>query len=874
MKRTNLFTKVNSQLSTCPLIPVNKVLKPCFLSSLLITFLLILSNGVEAAASTTKVTNIGAIIDGNSRTGKEEKTAMQIAVQNFNNISRNHKLSLHFKHPKGDPLQAAYAAEELIKEKKVEVIIGMDTWEEAALVANIGNQSQVPILSFAAPARTPILTSLRWPFLIRIASDGSEQMRCIAALVHSYNWRRVVVIYEDDVLGSEYGNLALLTGALQEVGSKIEYRLVLPPLSFLTDPKDVVQDELMKLQHQTKARVFIVLQSSFPMLTCILGEAKKAGLVGNDTVWIVANSITSFLDSMDIPVFSSMEGTLGIKTYYSSSSSYKRFEALFQKSFRSEYLNENDFQPGIQALRAYDSIGIITRAIEKLGSNITSPKRFLNSVLESDFSGLSGRIRFKDGMLSDAPTLRIVNVVGKKCKELDFWLPNCGFSDTLYVEQGKGRCRNSDGDKTSGGLSGPVIWPGDLNGRDPKGWAMPTEENPLRIIVPRRTSFDKFVTFRIGEKRPVGFCVDLFDEVVKRLNYSIPPVFFEFDGQYGDMIQGVYNKTYDAAIGDITILAERAEYVEFTQPYAESGLSMVVPLETEDTTWIFLKPFNLKMWMVSSALFIYTMLIIWFLEHQTNPEFRGPWKYQFGTALWFTFSSLFFAQRERLYSNFTRVVVVAWLCVVFILTSSYTASLTSMLTVQRMQPNFSQFEKLKNDKLNVGCNNESFVQEYVKDVLGFDHDKIKIFNPENDYTTEFERNSIAAAFLELPYERLFLNQHCKRYTGTKATYRFGGLGFAFQKGSPFAADFSREILCLSEDGNITLLEQKWNSRPHHEADGGHLTPGGKSGTKYFHNGEKTRVPRRASTFAQALDKDEWGSTKWEYVSNSDNLENN
>jgi len=121
--------------------------------------------------------------------------------------------------------------------------------------------------------------------------------------------------------------------------------------------------------------------------------------------------------------------------------------------------------------------------------------------------------------------------------------------------------------------------------------------------------------------------------------------------------------------------------------------------------------------------------------------------------------------------------VVAWLCVVFILTSSYTASLTSMLTVQRMKPNFSEFEKLKKDKLNVGCDNDSFVQKYLEDVLGFDHDKIKIFDHENNYTTEFERNSIAAAFLELPYERLFLNQHCKSYTSTKAAYRFGGFGF-------------------------------------------------------------------------------------------------
>ncbi|KAJ6333441.1 hypothetical protein OIU77_009335 [Salix suchowensis] len=756
-----------------------------------------------------------------------------------------------------------------------------------------------------------------------MASDGSEQMRCIADLVHSYNWRRVVVVYEDDVFGRESGNLALLTEALKEVGSEIDYRLVLPQFSFLTDPKDVVQDEFIKLQKQTESRVFIVLQSSLPMLTNLFGEAKKAGLVGNDSVWIVANSITSFLDSLDNSVISSMEGTLGIKTYYSSNRSYKKFEALFQKIFKSEYVDENNFQPGIQALRAYDSIGVITQAIEKLGSYTTSPKMILNSLLESDFIGLSGRIRFKDGMLSDAPTLRVVNVVGKKYEELDFWLPNCGFSDTLYVEEDKGRCRNSDGGKTSGGLAGPVIWPGDLTGRDPKGWAMPSAEKPLKIVVPKKTLDNMFVAFPTGEERPVGFCIDLFNEIVSRLNYSIPPpVFVGFDGLYDDLVESVHNKTYDAAIGDITILSERAELVEFTQPYAESGLSMIVPLKTEDTTWIFLKPFGLDMWIVSGALLIYTMLIIWFLEHQTNPEFSVPWKYQFGTALWFTFSTLFFAQRERLHGSLTRVVVIVWLFVVFILTSSYTASLTSKLTVQRMEPIFSEFEKLKNDKLNVGCENDSFIRKYLEDVLGFEKDKIKLFNHEN--FVKFEKDNISAAFVELPYGKLFLDRYCKSYTSTRSTYRFGGFGFAFQKGSPIAADFSREILSLSEDGNITKLEEKWfvplngcsrnsttnnnaeslslrsfkgiyivstaisaicfllslirllrNSRPHQEPDDDILSPGGKSGfgtPEKFYYGEQTRVLRRASTFAQALDKDERGSPKWECASNSDNFE--
>ena len=119
--------------------------------------------------------------------------------------------------------------------------------------------------------------------------------------------------------------------------------------------------------------------------------------------------------------------------------------------------------------------------------------------------------------------------------------------------------------------------------------------------------------------------------------------------------------------------------------------------------------------------------------------------------------------------------MVVWLFVVFILTSSYTASLTSKLTVQRMEPIFSEFQKLKNDKLNVGCENDSFIRKYLEDVLGFENDKIKLFNHEN--YVKFEKDNIAAAFVELPYGRLFLDRYCKSYTSTRSTYRFGGFGF-------------------------------------------------------------------------------------------------
>ncbi|KAH7568830.1 hypothetical protein JRO89_XS06G0058700 [Xanthoceras sorbifolium] len=78
---------------------------------------------------------------------------------------------------------------------------------------------------------------------------------------------------------------------------------------------------------------------------------------------------------------------------------------------------------------------------------------------------------------------------------------------------------------------------------------------------------------------------------------------------------------------------------------------------------------------------------------------------------------------------------------------------------------------------------------------------------EYDYPGECKNNSIAAAFLELPYERVFITHDCKGYTATTPTYRFGG--FVFQKGSPIAADFSEAILKLSENGMLKSLEDGW-----------------------------------------------------------------
>lgn len=102
-------------------------------------------------------------------------------------------------------------------------------------------------------------------------------------------------------------------------------------------------------------------------------------------------------------------------------------------------------------------------------------------------------------------------------------------------------------------------------------------------------------------------------------------------------------KTLDAVIGDITITADRFSVVEYTQPYIESPLVLIVPGKAEDLEWTLVKPFSGKMWTASGGILAYTIFIIWFLERSVNPKFSGPLKNQIGRAIWFAFTSLFFS---------------------------------------------------------------------------------------------------------------------------------------------------------------------------------------------------------------------------------------
>ncbi|KAF8029456.1 hypothetical protein BT93_E1998 [Corymbia citriodora subsp. variegata] len=729
------------------------------------------------------------------------RMAIDIACRDLNSISSgSHYIKPHYINSHAKPLRAISAAEMLIKRKNVKVIIGLETWEEATLVAEIANRSQVPVISFVRNHMTlPLMAETLWPSLFQMSTDESDQIRCIVDLVSSYNRQRVSIIYEAEAYDSTYSKLLnSLSEELGKIGLTIEDQLILQAFSSLNGAEVSLKEKLMKLKGKASP-IFIVLGLSSHRSAHFLKEATKMGLFYGDSTWIFAEKpFATLLTSVEHSGNSStVKGVIGVITYRPKSQAYREFRSKFLNIFHHKYGENFNFEPGIDVLQAYDCIKTINNAIDAVPSHDITPELLLDRISRTRFMGLSGAIRFEKGELAHRPTFQLVSVDRNEYREIKLWSPNIGISRSFVSKQSSRRK--------------PYAISGLLTTQE---GGTRSENKRLMIGVPGKTSFDRFVKEEVdsstGELKHVGFCIDVFEKAVSLFPEGLKYDFRSHRGTYEDLVKKAADKTYDAAVGDITILASRSKDVEFTQPFMRSYLTVIVPAKPDtDRALTFMEPFTATMLVASGGLLIYITLVVWYLEHPINPEFGGPWTNQLSTALWFTFSSLFFAHKEKVHHKFTRIMLVIWFFVALILTQSYTASLTSMLTVGKLKPILPTIERLRTSKARVGLPPNAIIDDYMTNTLNFSKEVIVPIKNTSSYGDEFRSGKISALFLEYPYMKAFFTQYCDGYLTIGDGYNLGGFGFVFPKGSPLAANFSTAILELSQSGEMKRLENKW-----------------------------------------------------------------
>ena len=135
---------------------------------------------------------------------------------------------------------------------------------------------------------------------------------------------------------------------------------------------------------------------------------------------------------------------------------------------------------------------------------------------------------------------------------------------------------------------------------------------------------------------------------------------------------------------------------------------------------------------------------------------------------------------EKVQSILSRLVIIVWVFLVLILTSSYTASLSSLLTVEELNPTVPDVHQLQENADYIGHHKGSFVEGILKEHK-FDESKMKAYANPEEYIEALAKGShnggVAAIFHGIPYIKAFLAKHCTGYTMIGPVYKAAGVGF-------------------------------------------------------------------------------------------------
>ncbi|KAI3866079.1 hypothetical protein MKX03_003541 [Papaver bracteatum] len=780
---------------------------------------------------------VGVVLDFDNVVSKIALTSMSLALSDFyssTDDTHKTKLVLHTRDSHTDLADAASQANDLIEKVGVQAIIGPLTSLQAIFMADLGNKALVPIISFTATS--PMVSPSQNPYFIRMTQSDSAQVNVIVELVKTFGWREVVPIYEDTVYGM--GVIPYLSDAFQAIDTKVPYRSAISPAA--TDG-DILKSLYKLMSMQT--RVFVVHMT--PSLGVrVFQKAKMIGMMSKGYSWIITDGLANILGFFNSSVIDSMQGVLAVRPYIPKSIEIDEFRAGWKKKFMQENPDVENFELNIFGLRAYDTIWALASILEKMdrvnSSRLLRPQavndstamttsgaaqmgsKLLQLISETIFCGISGEFNLINRELQPS-AFQILNVIGNAGREIGIWTTSDGIlrdSSSLITTRAKGFSTAKDNLRA-------IIWPGEST-VVPKGWVViPEAGKKLRIGVPVKRGFTDFVKVTTNSSfnnstYVTGYCIDLFKAVMEMLPYPVTYEFVPFAkadgttaGTYDDLVYQVYAQKFDAVVVDVTITANRSTYVDFTLPYTASGFSMIVPVkeDTSNNAWILLKPLNTKLWLMSAFIFAVTGIVIWMLEREENPLLRRGYLHQLGTIFWFLFSSPAFADQEKVHHGMARFVVITWVFLLMILSSSYTASLTSMLTVHRLEPTVTDVHELIKNRQNVGYLEGTFVYTTLR-MMGFEEANLKPYISTEDFKDAFtglrnKEDRIVASFDEAPYNRLLLSKYCHKYALVGPTHKTEGFGFAFPRGSPLVPDISRAILNLREDDKNTRIEQAW-----------------------------------------------------------------
>nr|XP_020858245.1 glutamate receptor ionotropic, NMDA 2C isoform X4 [Phascolarctos cinereus] len=340
-----------------------------------------------------------------------------------------------------------------------------------------------------------------------------------------------------------------------------------------------------------------------------------------------------------------------------------------------------------------------------------------------------------------------------------------------------------------------------------------------------------------------GFCIDILKKLAKGVKFSYD-LYLVTNGKHGKKVRGIWNgmigevyyKRADMAIGSLTINEERSEIVDFSVPFVETGISVMVARSNGTVSpSAFLEPYSPAVWVMMFVMCLTVVAITVFMfeyfspvsynQNLTSGKKSGGPSFTIGKSIWLLWALVFnnSVPIENPRGTTSKIMVLVWAFFAVIFLASYTANLAAFMiqeqyidTVSGLSDKKFQRPQEQYPPFRFGTVPNGSTERNIRSNYRDMHSHMVKFNQRSveDALTSLKMGKLDAFI----YDAAVLNymagkdEGCKLVTiGSGKVFATTGYGIALQKDSRWKRAIDLALLQFLGDGETQKLETVWLS---------------------------------------------------------------
>ncbi|WP_233872254.1 transporter substrate-binding domain-containing protein [Paraburkholderia adhaesiva] len=308
-----------------------------------------------------------------------------------------------------------------------------------------------------------------------------------------------------------------------------------------------------------------------------------------------------------------------------------------------------------------------------------------------------------------------------------------------------------------------------------------------------------------------GFSIDLWNEIAARLHiqthYDVAP-------DVNALFQTLRDGDDDVAVSGLFYSVERDREFDFSYPIMESGLRVMVRDTGETASVLPLRRFGellisrtTLLWFAMAALLtLIAAHVVWFVDYLQGYKSGKSTRYFPGIfrAIYWAASTLFTQEDEPRRRALSRAIALVWMFVGIVFVASYTAQLTSKLTVEHIRGSINGPDDLAG--LTVATvasgsalpwlrNRDVQVREYASDHAAF------------DALLKGDVDAVVLGSAGLGYFAAHEGKGRVKLVGP--SFNENDVGFVFPLNSALLKRVNGALLAMREDGTYQRIYDRW-----------------------------------------------------------------